>query len=188
MMRSSGCNLDFATLIFMKPLHIATLHGCSIVRWVGTEMALSEGIAEDGPVLWDHPSVPYLQLISIDVQLNDGAVYRLLSHDDDGTGCDGLYLLVRQAMDTPSCAESGSIFRTRELSELPIGAAIVSVTDMDGPHAVLRVDIVVGTHTVSCWAAEVYERDGGDFAIVDRDESILIQVDGIRPVHKFQLP
>ncbi|MCY0913733.1 hypothetical protein [Massilia antarctica] len=127
--------------------------------------------------------VPYLQFISIDVQLNDGSVYRMLSHYDDGTGCYGLYLLVQDAMDTPSGAESGSIYRTRELSELPIGAATVKITDIDGPNAVLRVDIVVGTHTVSCWAAEVYDRGGGDFAVVDRDESILVQVDGVRPVH-----
>jgi hypothetical protein len=160
----------------MKSVHVAKLNGRSIVAWVATEMALSEE-----PVLWEHSSVPYLQLISIDVQLDDGAVYRMLSQLDDGSGYYGLYLVGRDAMDTTFGYESGSIYRTRVLSELPVGPASLVVTDIDGPNAVLAVDVTIGGHSVSCWAAEVQERDGGYFDIVAGDESILIQVDGIRP-------
>lgn len=42
-------------------------------------------------------SVPYLQLISIDFQLEDGSVYHMLSQLDDGSGSGVLYrsLLLR---------------------------------------------------------------------------------------------
>ena len=162
-------------------MEIAKLNGHSITRWVGTEMALSDGDAENGPVLWEHSTVPYLQLISIDLQLSDGSVFRMDSQSDDGSGYYGLCLSDRDVIDTPSIAESGTIFRTRHLTELPIGVATVVVSEVDGPNAILRIEIVIDGHTISFWAAEVYERDGGKFDIVGRDESILVQVDGARP-------
>lgn len=169
------------------PAHISTLNGQAIVRWVATEMALSDGDPQDTPLVWAHPSVPYLQLISIDVQLADGSVFRMLSNVDDGSGFHGLYLVCQDAIDKPSVPKGGStFFRTRELNELPIGTATVAVTEIDGPHAVLRAEIVVHARTISCWAAEVYERDGGHFDLVAPDESILVQVDGVRPRLKIE--
>ena len=40
---------------------------------------------------------------------------------------------------------------------------------------------VGGGRMISFWAAEVYEREGGYFEVVGNDESILVQVDGIKP-------
>lgn len=170
----------------MKPLHVATLNGHPITRWIATEMALSEGGLGEGPVLWEHSSVPYLQLISIDIQLGDGSVYRMQSQLDDGSeaGHFGLYLLTRDAMENPRTSEMGSIYRTRELRELPVGAAVVTVTETDGPNAVVRMETGFGGATISFWAAEVDERDGGCFEILGPDESILVQVDGKRPAKK----
>jgi hypothetical protein len=161
--------------------HVTKLNGHSIVRWVGTEMALAEGATNGGTVIWTHPDVAYLQLINLDVQLEDGRVYRMLAQSDDGTGYYGLYLVRREQGETLSSLECGSIYRTREIMELPVGQANVVVTESDGGNAVLRIEIAVGGHTVSCWAAEVYEREGGKFEVVQKDESILVQVDGKRP-------
>jgi hypothetical protein len=165
----------------MRPFKVAMLDGQSILGWVGTEMALCEDADGAGPVLWTHPGIPYLQLISVDVQLEDGLVYRMLSHFDDGDGHYGLYLIRKDTIEAAPSDENDSIYRTRELNELPIGTAAVEVNEADGPHADLRVNIVIDGHTVSCWAAEVYERNGKHFHIVEREESILIQVDGGRP-------
>lgn len=169
----------------MKSVDVTQLNGHCIVRWVGTEMALSDGAVREGPVLWAHPAVPYLQLVSLDIQLDDGSVYRMLSQSGDGSGYYGLYLLGQDAIDTPSSSESGSIYRTRELSELPVGSVNVAVTELDGPNAVLRVELGIGGRTMSCWAAEVYERDEENFEVCGGDESILIQVDGFRPDQKI---
>ena len=167
----------------MKPIEVATLNGHSIARWVATEMALSEGPLGEGPILWEHSSVPYLQLISIDLQLEVGSVYRMLSQLDDGNGSGyfGLYLVIRNAIERPCAAKPGSIYRTRELSELPVGAATVAVTETLGPHAVVRMQMDVGGATISFWAAEVDERSGGCFEVLGPDESILVQVDRMRP-------
>ena len=150
-------------------------------------MALSESPIGEGPVLWEHSSVPYLQLISIDLQMEDGSVYRMLSQLDDGSRSRffGLYLVIRDAIENPCTSEIGSIYRTRELCELPVGSASVVVTETDGPNAVVRMEMGVGGATISFWAAEVGERDGGCFEILGPDESILVQVDGIRPAKKF---
>lgn len=166
----------------MEPLvHVTKLNGHSIVRWAGTEMALAEGATNGGTVIWAHPDVAYLQLINLDVQLEDGRVYRMLSQLDDGAGYYGLYLVRREQMDSLSSLQCGSIYRTREITELPVGQANVVVTESDDGDAALRIEIAVGGHTVSCWAAEVYERAGGKFEVVQKDESILVQVDGRRP-------
>ena len=156
------------------------LSGRSIVRWAALEMALSDGASEDGSVLWEHESVPYLQLASIDLQLEDGAIYRMLSQSDDGSGYYGLYLIPQESLNAPLALEQGSIFRTRDLNELPVGPATVRVTRAEGPNAIIQIEIAIGSRIVSCRAAEVYERDDGSFRIVDADESILLQIDGAR--------
>lgn len=147
------------------------------IRWLhALEQATAPG----------HSSVPYPQLISIDLQLDDGSVYRMLSQLDDGSGSGycGLYLDIRDANESPCTFEIGSIYRTRELSEMPVGATTVAVTESDGPAAVVRMEMGVGGATISFWAAEVDERDGGSFEIGGPDESILVQVDGMRPLPK----
>ena len=150
----------------MKLVDIPKLDGLSIARWVGTEMALAGGAEEDDPVLWEHSSVPYLQLISVDIQLSDGSVYRMYSNSNDGSGYYGLYLMSRDTIDTPASPENGSIYRTRDLVELPIGQATVAIKEVHGPDAALRVEIAVSGHSVSFWAAEVYERGEGQFDIL----------------------
>lgn len=172
----------------MTLLHITNLHGRSIIKWIATEMALSDRPGANDAVLWSDLSVPYLQLTSIDIQFDEGSAYRMLSQlgDDSEDGFFGLYLLAQEAMDRLSDvdADAGSIYRTRELTELPLGEANVTGTRADGPNAIVRVDVLIDGRIVSFRAAEVYERSDGSFDIVGPDECILVQVDGAMPVKK----
>lgn len=167
----------------MKPVHVKKLNNHFIIKWIATEMAICDGILGEGPVVWEDPRIPYLQLTSIDLQLEDGSVYRMLSQLDDGTenGYFGLYLVALDVLAMPYPAGNGSIYRRRELSELPVGLANVVVLENHGPNAVSRIDIIVARQRVSCWAAEVYEREDGAFEIIEPDESILLQLNGERP-------
>ncbi|NHZ45045.1 hypothetical protein [Massilia aquatica] len=167
----------------MKPVHVKKLNDHFIIKWIATEMAISDGPLGEGPVVWEDPRIPYLQLTSIDLQLGDGSIYRMLSQFDDGTenGYFGLYLVAQDVLATPYPAETGSIYRRRELSELPVGLASVVFLETNEPNAVSRIEIIVARQRVSCWAAEVYEREDGAFEIIEPDESILVQVNGKRP-------
>ena len=76
--------------------------------------------------------------------------------------------------------EESSIFRTRDLQELPSG----SVNEV---HVALRdnniasVELLVEDKRVSLLAGEVYEQHDGTFSVLAMDENILVQVDGRRP-------
>lgn len=173
---------------------LSYLDGQHIVRWLGTEMALGEGQqtrvwneaeatwqVEYGPPVWAHPSIPFLQLTHIDVQLRNGTLARLLSQLDDGSGHCGLYLIEIDALVTFRDEEPGCIFRVRELTELPVGLATVTLVRQDGPHAVVDAHITVNGQQIRLLAAEVHERADGVFDLVERDESLLLQLDGARP-------
>lgn len=162
------------------PLHVRALDGRVIVRWVGTEMALSEEAGHSGQIQWHHPGIPFMQLVSLDCLLQDGAAFRMLAQLDSGDGRFGLYLVPRHTLEEASMPEQGSIFRTRELTELPCGKATVAIRDADG-ESVQRIDITIGGQVLACRAAEVHEESGGGFRIVDGDDSILVQVDGKHP-------
>jgi hypothetical protein len=168
----------------VKIFDVAKLDGQTIVKWVATEMALAEAGHHWQHVLWRHPSVPYLQLISIDVQLEDGSVYRMHSQLNQGGKHKekfGLYLEERDFIERPANAENDSIFRTRELTELPVGVATVTATEVATPDSVVRAEIFIGGRAISFLAAEVHEREGGGLDIAMGDESILMQVDGSYP-------
>lgn len=181
----------------MKTPSLQKLHyldGQQIIRWTGTEMALVEGTQDSNdddaeatgtvqpePAQWSHPSIPFLQFINIDIQLSNGTTVRLLSQLDDGSGYYGLYLLDDDNADVPCEEEPGSIFRTRELTELPLGIATVTVVRQDGPDAIIEARIVIDAREIRLLAAEVHLRTPGVFDIVEGDESILLQLDGVRP-------
>lgn len=174
--------------------HLSYLHGHEIVRWVGTEMAVvgggeskvwseseSQWKVEHEKVEWSHPSVPYLQFTSLDIQLANGKTLRLLSQLEDQTGFHGLHLIEVEEVSEPSAEEEWSIFRTREVAELPVGSSKVDVCRQDGPSAVIEASISIDSHTIKLLAAEVHPRMDGQFDIVEGDESILIQLDDARP-------
>lgn len=166
----------------MTLAHINSLEGRHIVRWVALEMALSEHCSTQPGVRWYDQRVLYRQFVSVDMEMADGSVCRLLSREDESCGDHDLYLLERDAIELPALPENGSIYRTRELSELPTGMATFRPVERDSQDAIVRAELLIGGHVVLFWSAEVYERDDGCLDIVDRDESILVQLDGQHPL------
>lgn len=183
--------------VLQSPYHpLSILDGREIIDWVGCEMALCGGEQSTwtdaggiehmqlSPVQWEHRSVPYLQLISVDIRLADGAAFRLLSQLEDGTGFHGLFLVEQKAASTWSAAslpQEDGIFRARRLEELPLGVARVVAVRRDQWNAVVEASIIIADATIRIVAAEVHPTDSGEFAVVEPDESILLQLNGTRP-------
>ena len=169
-------------------LPLSTLDGQEIVRWVGTEMAVSGGDPVDegepnvySPVCWYHESVPYLQLSWLDIQLADGRELTLLAQLDDGREHYGFYLVPAIAWVEALPRPPWSIYRTRELTGLPTGTAHMSILRRDGPDNVIEFSLSIGSDILSFLAAEVYEQFDGTFRIVEADENILVQLNGAMP-------
>ena len=88
------------------------------------------------PIRWEDPSIPFLQFIWLDLQLDTGQVLRLISQMDHGTGHRGFYL--EEIAELPELRVSddpSSVFRDRALTELPLGEVEIVGLLMDGPSA-----------------------------------------------------
>ncbi len=175
----------------------ADLDGQEIVRWTGTEMALGGGISivsEDTPedrnwletpVVWASDVIPFAQFTRIDVQLANGSAYRLLSQHKDGSGFHGLYLLRVAEIEVPEEPRPGCIYRSRELTELPVGQTRVSILRRAESNSIIEFELSIGTETIRMLSGEVYEREEGLFEVVESDESVLVQLNGERPNPSF---
>lgn len=176
------------TLPKLVPLSI--LDGCEIVKWLGNEMALSWFDPPDSPEracdqVWAHESVPYLQMSYLDIHLAEGRALRLLSQLEDGTSFHGFFLnnVDRSEPDSEESPE-WSIYRTRELHELPLGLAKLSIVRRDGPNAVIEIELTIGEDIIRLLAAEVDEQLDGTLRICEPDESILVQLNGAFPAQR----
>ena len=147
------------------------LVGASIVDWIGSEMAHGEA-----PVVWRSPSVPFVQLTMLDVQLASGRTIRFLSQLDTQQGFYGLYF--RETDGLPSCSEPEpeSICRVRRLTELPIGSVASVEARAEEGENVTEVRISIGGELVALLAGEVYEQWGGTFRVALPDECILVRI------------
>ncbi len=173
----------------MVPLSI--LDGCEVVKWIGEEMAISWVEPPESPEIardqvWVHESIPYLQLGYLDIHLAEGRALRLLSQLEVGDSFHGFYLLNldRSGPDFEPSSER-SIYRTRELEELPLGIAKLSMVRRDGPDSVIEMELAIGKDVIRLLAAEVDELLDGTFRICEPDESILVQLNGAFPTHPF---
>lgn len=164
---------------------IADLSGREVLEWTGMEMALVWEEDESGTptdVVWEHRSVPYLQLTVLSMWCTDGACFDLVSQFDDGSGFYGLYAaeiqdetrkrLLREFSESPV-----SVFRTRRLAELPVGVIETVSERRDGQGLVVEALVSVGGAVMRLLSGEVYE----DLRIVGIDESVLVQVNGDKP-------
>jgi hypothetical protein len=162
---------------------IGCLSGREVLEWTGVEMALIWGQDDSGTpidVVWEHRSVPYLQLDVLSMWCTDGACFNLVSQFDDGSGFHGLYAeevqdetrrrLLREFSESP-------VFRTRRLEELPIGEIKAISERRDGQGLVIEALVSVGGAVMRLLSGEVYE----DLRIVEIDESVLVQVNGGKP-------
>ena len=152
-----------------------------VTHWQGTEMALAEAHAASD-VRWADPSIPFLQLVDLDLALANGQVFKFWSQMEDGTGFHGLYLEALDALPTPFASDDpSSISRGRLLPELPVGAIKISEFRQDGPNATVEVRLMVAGVEVRLVAGEVYEQHDGSLLVVEPDEAILLQVNGVWP-------
>jgi hypothetical protein len=147
---------------------------------MGSEDALSwnEEGEEVSSVVWRHDSIPFLQFGRIDLFLSNGQTLTLLAQLDHGTGYHGLYIQIAESTDY---AYASPISRWRELNELPVGLLRIHDVRRDGPHAVIELQLRIGSDMVRLVAAEVWEDMDGTLRIVEADESILVQLNGLRP-------
>lgn len=160
---------------------IETLTGRVVTRWSGTEMALAEG-RENRRVCWEDSTVPFLQFTNLDLQFDTGQVLRLLSQIGDGSSHHGLYLEELEELPAVRASDDPmSIFRDRTLTELPLGEIRIVELRRDGPNAIVEMRLALSGSEIRLVAAEVYEEHDGSLRIVERDESILIQLNGERP-------
>ena len=146
--------------------------GLEVAGWLGEEMALAEA-DDDRAVLWQHPSVPFLQFGAIELSLSSGAFVKWFSHIETG-----LYFHYVASSSAPVPAAHDSIFRTREIQELPSGpiSHVNAREDQDGN--VLEVQVRIGAVNVRFLAGEVEEQHDHSLRIVMPDECILVQVSG----------
>jgi hypothetical protein len=153
------------------------LTGRTVVRWLGSEMALRE-VGANGLPDWRDPTVPFLQLDRLDLILADGSVARTTTYQNDCT-----WGICRDDTLPPLRFENHdpySIFRDRSLDELPTGAVrSVAIAMNSGDIAEVKLD--VDGREVRLRAGEVYEQLDGSLLVNPDDESILVQVDGKRP-------
>ena len=148
-------------------------------------MAVSEPHEESNPssVQWVDESMPYLQCTDIWIHLSDERVLHLLSRMEDGTGVHGFHVVDGEAPSVdPTVNDPGSIFRARDLPELPLGQLRLRDCRDDGLHAVIEATFDVDGRALRFLAAEIHEGPPGLFSIAEADETILLQVDGARPV------
>ncbi|MFI8616458.1 hypothetical protein ACIGHN_13235 [Acidovorax sp. NPDC077693] len=132
------------------------------------------------PTVWEHETIPFAQFVSIDLFVNGGTAYRLLSQHEDETDFFGLYLI--ELADQPKTdVPLGAGYRNRELNELPTGSTKVEVLRRHGEDQIVEFALRMGNKIVRFLSAEVYERGEENFDICELDESILMQLDGQRP-------
>lgn len=156
--------------------NLERLEGREVHQWVGVEMALSEG-TDGGPVIWRHPTIPYLQFDRLDAVFDDGEACSILSRLDDGSDYFGVY----SPTGTRECLslepyQPGSIFRTRMLAELPVGKVSDLKAKTDESGNVLELSIGIAGSTVRIVSGEIYETWSDAYKIELIDESLLVQV------------
>jgi hypothetical protein len=160
---------------------ISTLAGLVVTRWRGMEMALTEADAASD-IRWEDPNIPFLQLVDLDLVLANGQVFKFWSQMEDGTGFHGLYLEAMGSLPAVLASDDPlSIFRSRLLPELPVGAIEIAELRQDGPNATVEVRLMVAGVEVRLVAGEVYEQHDGSLRVIEPDESILLQVNGTWP-------
>lgn|GEM_PF-680203 len=157
---------------------LKSLRAVTVIRWIGTEVALRES-GTDGLPDWEDNFVPYLQLDCLDVELEGSKVARIVTYQDN----DDFGICRRDDLGQFTLSEEidpTSIFRRRELSELPVGC-IDGVNVLTSHGVICRLELLLGRNRVTLIPGEVYEQEDCSLKIKSPDESILVQVNSQRP-------
>ena len=154
--------------------HLACLQGLShVVGWRGVEMAVRDGDGAEPRFGGD--GVPCLVFWGLLAILDDGTARRVdTDQDDDAWG-------LCFSVDGPrrwKVREDGSGYRTREVTELPIGEITVLTVRFDtGRLLVAEVLLRIGGHDGLLMAGEPYEGQNGQLVWHRLDESVLVFTD-----------
>ena len=164
--------------------------GCVVSKWYGAEMALNEPSLGSGdkPLIWHHDSVPFLQFGLFLHFCADAKWHSIRTFQNDQAWGIG----VTKSVECPLWKQENyvvmdgievpSIFRAREVAELPLGKVqSVTVKKFDSVN-IAAVTFQINGCFVDILAGEVYEQADGTFSLLFEDESLLVQVDGRRPV------
>lgn len=152
-----------------------SLCGLSVARWVGDEMAMRE-VGPSGAPQFHDPAIPYLQVCPLYVEFVGGSCKEILTYQNLWPDGWGLYLDPLYDGLPDACSEPGSIFRTRELHELPTGSIDDVRVVQDNKGDIVEVRLNVHGNCVTLWSGEVYEEIDGSLRIVRPDEHVLIAV------------
>jgi len=166
------------------------LLGFEVLEWRGREMALDQDEAERPA--WRLPTVEMLQLDRLEAVGAETSICVTTAQNDDHFGLrvqapwiidwqSGFDLSV-PVDGSPFADDPVSIFRDVRLPQIPVGKiGDVSVRLSEEGGDIGTVTLLVGNAVVSMRAAEVYPHLDGSIAIIDLDESILVQVEGAHP-------
>lgn len=163
---------------------LRALRGRTVAAWSGIEMAFREA-GPDGRPQWYDAAIPVLQMDRLDLHLADGPVASIMTYQN-GTR----FGLCRRDGEPPTrlpVGDPGSIYRVRDLYELPPGEVTAVEVEMDQHGDIAAVFLRVGGREVSLRAGEVYEQIDGSLRVVPMDECVLVQVDGSVPNHALHL-
>lgn len=153
------------------------MYGKTVRQWIGLEMALRDNVR--GLPEWENASIPFLQLERIDAMLDEGETARIVTYQNDDQW--GIWRH-DQFVDLLPHSSEFDIYRTRELDELPLGEITDVEVKVNDRGDIAAVQILVAGHCLTLRAGEVYEESDGSLKIVWMDESILLDVDGRRPI------
>lgn len=153
--------------------NLYSLKDLKVIHWTCIEVALREN-----PIEWSNSKIPYLQCMRIDILLDNHEIESLVTYQDADEW--GLYLQ-DQSPKINFENEPKSIFRSRDLPELPKGIItnVNVITNNTGNIHMLLLEI--DNNLVSFKAGEVYENTDGSLFIREMDESILVQLNAKKP-------
>ena len=156
------------------------LRGRRVTGWFGQEMAIREDFERTGPQFAD-ANVPCLQLAVLTAMIDSAADVTFNTYQREGDF--GLWIqpdhsrLLRKLFNRDDQVDPYSIFRDRNLWELPTGVISESLVTMDD-GVIAEVVLQIGGSPLLIIAGEIEERldlDGsGDLAWRRFDESILV--------------
>lgn len=140
--------------------------------WVN-EMALYG--PEDAGHFTD-PSLNFVQANVLELRTSNGQTIHISCVQDDDTWAIWPHLVSFDAQLTADVGEG--TFRTRPMPEFPQGAVSSIQVGADGGSGIQEIRMTIDQREVFFRAGEVYENGDGTLSVFDRDESILVFLDG----------
>ena len=140
--------------------------------WVN-EMALYG--PEDSGHFTD-PSLDFVQANVLELRTSDGQTFHISCVQDDDTWAIWLRLEPADRQLAPDPGEG--TFRTRPMPEFPCGVVSKLQIDAGEETGIQEIRVTIDQREVFLRAGEVYENPDGTLSVCDRDESILVFLDG----------